>query len=67
MNYVLILKKCKISLTDQKLTLCEMKFSVDSWENMTHTKKEQLTETAQNFFHLLQQFANTKKTNDMSI
>ena len=44
-----------------------MKFSVDSQENMTHTKKEQLTETAQNFFHLLQQFANTKKTNDMSI
>ena len=60
-------KKCKISLTDQTLTLCEMKFSVDSWENMTHTKKEQLTETAQNFFHLLQQFAKLKKTNDMSI
>ena len=34
---------------------------------MTHTKKEQLTETAQNFFHLLQQFAKLKKTNDMSI
>ena len=50
-------KKCKISLTDQTLTLCEMEFSVDSWENMTHTKKEQLTETAQNFFRLLQQFA----------
>ena len=64
---ILNFKKCKISLTDQRLTLCEMKFSVDSWENMTHTKKEQLTETAQNFFHLLQQFAKTKKTNDMSI
>ena len=47
-------KNCKISLTDQTLTVCEMKFSVDSWENMTLTKKEQLTETAQNFFHLLQ-------------
>ena len=43
-------KKCKISLTDQKITLHEMKFSVDSWENMSHTKKEQLTETAQSFF-----------------
>ena len=61
------LKKCKISLTDQTLTLGEMKFSVDSQENMTHTKKEQLTETAQNFFHLLQQFAKIKKTNDTSI
>ena len=54
-------KKCKISLTDQTSTLCEMKFSVDSWENMTHTKKEQLTETAQIFFHLLQQYAKLTK------
>ena len=60
-------KKSKISLTDQTLTLCEMKFSVDSWENMTDTKKEQLTETVQNFFHLLQQFAKLKKANNMSI
>ena len=60
-------KTYKISLTDETLTLFEMKFSVDSWKNMTHTKKEQLTETAQNFFHLLQQFAKLKKTNDMSI
>ena len=30
-------KKSKISLTDQTLTLCQMKFSADSWENMTHT------------------------------
>ena len=48
-------KKCKISLTDQKITLCEMKFSVSTWENMPHTKKEQLTKMAENFFHLLQQ------------
>ena len=49
-------KKCKISLTDQKIMLCEMKLSKSTWENMPHTKKEQLTEMAQNFFHLLQQF-----------
>ena len=60
-------KKCKISLTDQKITLCEMKFSISTWENTPHTKKEQQTETAQNFFHLLQQFAKLKKTNDMNI
>ena len=60
-------EKCNISLTDQTLTLCEMKLSGDSWENMTHTKKKQLTETAQNFYHLLQQFAKLKKTNDMNI
>ena len=34
---------------------------------MPHTKKKQFTETAQNFFHLLQQFAKLKKTNDMNI
>ena len=54
-------KKCKISLTDQKITLCEMKFSVSTWENMPHTKKEQLTKIAQKFFHLLQQFTKLKK------
>ena len=32
-----------------------MKFSVSTWENMPHTKKEQLTKMAENFFHLLQQ------------
>ena len=54
-------KKCKISLTDQKITLCEKKFSISTWENMPHTKKEQLTKIAQKFFHLLQQFAKLKK------
>ena len=44
-----------------------MELFVESWENMTHTKKEQLTEMAENFFHLLQQFAKLKKANDMSI
>ena len=60
-------KKCKVSLTNQKLTLCLMKFSISSWEKLVHTKKEQLTDTAQNFFHLLAQFPKLKKTNDMNI
>ena len=60
-------KKYKISLTDQKITLCEMKFSVSTWENIPHTKKERLTTMAQIFFHLLQKFAKLKKTNDMNI
>ena len=60
-------KKCKVSLTNQKLTLCTMKFSIDSWEKLAHTKKEQLTDTAQNFFHLLAEFSKLKNTNDMNI
>ena len=32
-------KKCKVSLVNQKLTLCTMNFSTDSWEKPPHTKK----------------------------
>ena len=42
-------KKCKVSLVNQKLTLCTMKFSINVWEKLPHTKKEQLTDTAQNY------------------
>ena len=44
-----------------------MKFSINSWGKLVHTKKEQLTDTAQNYFHLLSQFAKLKRTNDMNI
>ena len=56
--------KCKVSLTNQKLMLCTMKFSINSWEKLVHTKKEQLTGTAQN---VLSQFAKLKRTNAMNI
>ena len=60
-------KKCKVSLVNQKLTLCTMKFSINVSEKLPHTKKEQLTDTAQTFFHLLAQFVKLKRTNDMNI
>ena len=44
-----------------------MKFSAQSLEKLNYSKKEQLTEVAQNFFHLLTEFAKLKKTNDMNI
>ena len=44
-----------------------MKFSGSTWENMPHTKNEELTETAQIFFHLLQQFTKLKKTSNINI
>ena len=34
-----------------------MKFCVETWQKMSHKKEDQLTDTAQNFFHLLEQFA----------
>ena len=44
-----------------------MKFCVETWQKMLHKVKEQLTDTAQNFFHLLEQFAKLKKTECMNI
>ena len=52
-------KKCKIK--DQKLSLCSLQFSVEDWEKLEQSKKEKLTNTAQNFFHLLTEFAKLKK------
>ena len=44
-----------------------MTFSINVREKLPHTKKEQLTDIDQNFFHLLAQFENLKTTNDMNI
>ena len=44
-----------------------MKLSINSGGKLVRTKKEQLTDTAQNYFHLLSQFAKLKRTNDMNI
>ena len=60
-------KKCKVSLANRKITLCTMKFSTDSWEKLLHTKKEQLTNTSQNFFYLLTEFSKLKKTKEINI
>ena len=44
-----------------------MKFCVETWEKMQQKTKSKLTETAQNFFHLLEQFAKLKKSRCMNI
>ena len=60
-------KECKVSLVNQKLRLCTMKFRTDSWEKLAHTKKEQLIDTYQNLFHLLTEFSKLKKTEERNI
>ena len=55
------------SKSSQKLKLCTMKFCVETWQKMSQKTKDQLTDTAQNFFHLLEQFAKLKKTHCMNI
>ena len=44
-----------------------MKFSVKSWRQMSQKIKSQLSETAQNLFHLLEQFAKLKQSQCMNI
>ena len=59
-------KKCEIKST-QKLKLCTINFCVETWQKMSQKRKGQLTNTAQIFFHLLEQFAKLKKTHCMNI
>ena len=44
-----------------------MKFCVETWQKISQKTKDQLTDTAENFFHLLGKFAKLKKTHCMDI
>ena len=44
-----------------------MKFCVETWGKMQQKTKSQLQDTAQNIFHLLEQFAKLKKSRCMNI
>ena len=55
------------SKSSRKLKLCTMKLCVETWQKMSKKTKDQLTDTAQNFFHLLEQFAKLKETHCMNV
>ena len=59
-------KRCE-SKSNKRLTLCSMKFCVNTWRKMSQKTKSQLTETAQNLFHLMEQFAKLKNSQCMNI
>ena len=59
-------EKCD-SKSSQKLKLCTMKFCIETWQKMSEKTKDQLTDSAKNFFHLLEQFAKLKKTHCMNV
>ena len=59
-------KRCE-SKSNKRLTLCWMKFCIDTWQKMSQKTKSQLTETAQNLFHLMEQFAKLKNSQCMNI
>ena len=59
-------KRCE-SKSNKRLTLCLMKFCINTWRKMSQKTKSQLTETAQNLFHLMEQFAKLKNSQCMNI
>ena len=59
-------KRCELK-SSSKLKLCSMKFCVNTWKKLSQKTKIQLTETAQNLFHLMEQFAKLKKSQCMNI
>ena len=59
-------KRCE-SKSNKRLTLCSMKFCINTWRKMSQKTKSQLTETAQNLFHLMEQFAKLKNSQCMNI
>ena len=59
-------KRCEAQ-SNKKLTLCSMKFCVNTRQKVSQKTKSQLTETAQNLFHLLEQFAKLKQSRCMNI
>ena len=60
------LKRCQ-SKSNKRLTLCSMKFCINTWRKMSQKTKSQLTETAQNLFHLMEQFAKLKNSQCINI
>ena len=59
-------KRCELQYNN-KLTLSSIKFCVNTWLKMSQKTKSQLTETAQNLFHLLEQSAKLKQSQCMNI
>ena len=55
------------SKSNQNLKLCTMKLCAETWQKMSKKTKGQLTDTAQNFFHLLEQFAKLKETHCINV
>ena len=60
-------KICENNKSNQKLKICSMNFCVETWQKMSRKTKDQLIDTAQNFFSLLEQFAKLKRTHCMNL
>ena len=54
-------KICEVSLVNQKLTLCTMKFSFSVWEKLPHTKKRTVNWHCSKFLSSISAICKVKK------
>ena len=50
-----------IDQKDKKLTLCKLKFSMNAYEKLAENKIKKLSESAQDFFHLIHNLGKNKQ------
>ena len=50
--------------TDDKITLANMKFSINACKNLSNREIDRLSDTARDFFYFVQSFGNKLKVRD---
>ena len=50
--------------TDDKITLVNIRFTLNTFKNLTKRELDALSKTASNFFHFVQAFSNKLKLRD---
>ena len=53
--------------TDDKITLANMKFSINACKNLSNREIDRLSDTALDFFYFVQSFGNKLKVRDFVI
>ena len=51
----------KMTRSDNKITLCKIKFNLNACKKLSKTELDSLSDTAANFFHFIQAFGNKLK------
>ena len=51
----------KMTRSDNKITLCKIKFNLNACKKLSKTELDSLSDTAANFFHFIQAFGNKFK------
>ena len=54
-----------IDQKDKKLTLCKLKFSMDAYERLKEKDIKNLSESAQDLFHLMHSFVKKRRINKL--